>query len=198
VLDDVEQRAQLRAGDAHLVTHSVVNPRWGLNVLGRGEHRPGEQHEPVRVLVVVTDGMAISSSGSRLISTILSWSVSTSHPARYGELDVQPHARSSRSNEPSNTRTNGRSPRSVVVWPSVAQRAGALHIAQVYIVAERRADRRAVRADHQHGFRLRVVPSRAGQHAKDLPAAHEDSTGALVRSPGRGRCPLRYCDQRPR
>ncbi len=61
----------------------------------------------------------------------------------------------------------------IVVLRLAEQQGGAaFEIAQVDVVAERRADNATVRGDGQHHFRLRVVPLRFGMDADQGTAAH--------------------------
>ena len=87
----------------------------------------------------------------------------------------------------------------VVLGLAQQQRAAALDVAQVDVVAERRAEHRAAAVDGEHDLGLRVIPGRIGAHAEATPVPTAASTGALVKTSASGPMPTsRYCDHRPR
>ena len=65
----------------------------------------------------------------------------------------------------------------VVLGAAEQQRAAALHVAQVHVVAEGDADDRAVAVDRQHQLRLGVAPDRGRVHADRAPVPPRPSAG---------------------
>jgi hypothetical protein len=164
----------------------------GANSVPRNSMKPSGYWCAARV-------WATSSVGSRLMlaMVLMPRSSKPSAPARAGARSrahlVQAEAGVEQADEGAD-RAGG----VVVLGLAQQQRAAALDVAQVDVVAQAGADDVAAAVDGQHHLGLGVVPGRVGADADVRARPTEASTGALVNTSASGPMPTsRYCDHRP-
>ena len=192
------------SGAAMLTTSSSL---WGeaqtfrAPVLHRGKQGPREQHQAVRILVRAVD---------RLRRQVEDVAADRPHAAdilqheAVGALDTQRHLAAAHVVDPEAVveQPDERPERArcvVVLRLAEQQRAAPLEVAQVDVVAERGAHHPPIGRDHQHHFRLGIVPVRSGCRPISAPVPTADSGCALVKTSASGPMPTsRYCDHIPR
>ena len=168
MVDAVDERAQRRRRHRDDVADDVGEALpLGVPVLGRREHRAEEQHEAVGVLMVRPD--RVTDEIERIAADEPHRARAVQHEAvrpldAHRELGLAHVVDREVAIEQADERPD-RAGGVVVLGLAEQERAAALEVAEVDVVAECRADRLAAAVHRQHDFRLGIVPLGLGMDA---------------------------------
>src|SRR4030095_6645917 len=174
-LDTIDKGAELRRRDVDDVPHDVRKPlTWRVPILCRREHRAEKEYESIGILVDRTD--RLRNEIERIAADHRERAMSVENET-VGTLDAHRELAAADVVDPEKIveKTHERSDRArcvVVLRLAEQERAAPLEIAQIDIVAERRADSFASAVDGEHDLGLGIVPLRGGVNADVGTDAH--------------------------